>query len=78
MCLCDHYGSSSHHLCLQGPNPYAAMAVILILSESVGDVQALVSLLGGCMSDSAITEYLSHMAMMFLALERSNIKISNK
>ncbi|XP_037616813.1 F-box DNA helicase 1 [Sebastes umbrosus] len=68
----------SFNLGVEGPNPYAAMAVILILSESVGDVQALVSLLGGCMSDSAITEYLSHMAMMFLALERSNIKISNK
>lgn len=62
----------------QGPNPYAAMAVILILSESVGDVQALVSLLSGCMSHTAITEYLSHMAMMLLALKRSNIEISNR
>uniref|UniRef100_A0A3B4XRS4 DNA 3'-5' helicase n=1 Tax=Seriola lalandi dorsalis TaxID=1841481 RepID=A0A3B4XRS4_SERLL len=63
---------------LQGPNPYAAMAVILILSQSVGDVQALVSLLTGCMSHTAITEYLSHMAMMLLALQRSNIQISNR
>ena len=63
---------------LQGPNPCAAMAIILILSENVGDVQDLVSLLSGCMSHSAITEYLSHMAMMLLALERSNIKISNR
>ncbi len=63
---------------LQGPNPYAAMAVILILSENVGDVQALVSLLTSCMSDTAITEYLSHMAMMLLALKRSNIQISNR
>uniref|UniRef100_A0A8C9ZJ80 F-box DNA helicase 1 n=1 Tax=Sander lucioperca TaxID=283035 RepID=A0A8C9ZJ80_SANLU len=62
----------------KGPNPYAAMAVILILSESVGDVHALVSLLSGCMSHTAITEYLSHMAMMLLAMKRSNIKISNK
>lgn len=62
----------------QGPNPYAAMAAILILSESVGDVQALVSLLNGFMSDTAITEYLSHMAMMLLALERNSIKISDR
>ncbi|XP_023278754.1 F-box DNA helicase 1 [Seriola lalandi dorsalis] len=64
--------------CTEGPNPYAAMAVILILSQSVGDVQALVSLLTGCMSHTAITEYLSHMAMMLLALQRSNIQISNR
>lgn len=63
------------HLGIEGPNPYAAMAVILILSENVGDVQALVSLLSGCMSLTAITEYLSHMAMMLLALERNKIKI---
>ncbi|XP_040885742.1 F-box DNA helicase 1 isoform X2 [Toxotes jaculatrix] len=62
----------------EGPNPYAAMAVILILSESVGDVQALVSLLTSCMSHTAITEYLNHMAMMLLALKRSNIQISNR
>ncbi|XP_035531570.1 F-box DNA helicase 1 [Morone saxatilis] len=66
------------NLGMEGPNPYAAMAVILILSESVDDVQALVSLLTGCMSHTAITEYLSHMATMLLALERSNIRISNR
>ncbi|XP_044042350.1 F-box DNA helicase 1 isoform X2 [Siniperca chuatsi] len=66
------------NLGIEGPNPYAAMAVILILSESVVDVQALVSLLTSCMSDTAITEYLSHMAMMLLALKRSNIQISNR
>ncbi|XP_008285207.1 F-box DNA helicase 1 [Stegastes partitus] len=66
------------NLGIEGPNPYAAMAVILILSESVGDVQALVSLLSGCMSHTAITEYLSHMAMMLLAVERTNIQISNR
>lgn len=54
------------------------MAVILILSENVGDVQALVSLLRGCMSETAITEYLSHMATMLLAVKRSNIQISNR
>uniref|UniRef100_A0A7N8X178 F-box DNA helicase 1 n=1 Tax=Mastacembelus armatus TaxID=205130 RepID=A0A7N8X178_9TELE len=62
----------------QGPNPYAAMAVILILSENVGDVQGLVSLLRGCMSHTAITEYLSHMALMLLALKRNNIQINNR
>lgn len=68
----------SFNLGIEGPNPYAAMAVILILSENVGDVQALVSLLSSCMSDTAITEYLSHMAMMLLALKRSKIQISNR
>ncbi|KAK5849103.1 hypothetical protein PBY51_008771 [Eleginops maclovinus] len=63
---------------IEGPNPYAAMAVISILSESVADVLALVSLLTGCMSRTAIIEYLSHMAMMLLAIKRSVIKISNR
>ncbi|XP_042367235.1 F-box DNA helicase 1 isoform X2 [Plectropomus leopardus] len=70
-----------HKFCnlgIEGPNPYAAMAVILMLSENVGDVQALVSLLTNYMSHTAITEYLSHMAMMLLAIKRSNIKISNR
>lgn len=66
------------NLGISGPNPYAAMAVILILSEGVGDVQALVSLLTGCMSHSAITEYLCHMAMMLLALERNKVTVSNR
>lgn len=54
------------------------MALILILCESVDDVQALVSLLTGCMSETAIKEYLSHMAMMLLAVKRSSIQISNR
>ncbi|XP_029969170.1 F-box DNA helicase 1 [Salarias fasciatus] len=66
------------HLNCQGPNPYAAMAVILILSESVADVEALVSLLAGCLSFSAVTEYLNHMAMMLLALQRNRVQISNR
>uniref|UniRef100_A0A667XDH5 DNA 3'-5' helicase n=1 Tax=Myripristis murdjan TaxID=586833 RepID=A0A667XDH5_9TELE len=61
-----------------GPNPYAAMAVILILSEGVGDVQALVSLLSGCLSHTAVTEYLSHMATMLLAMMRNGVRISNR
>ncbi|KAM6962054.1 F-box DNA helicase 1 [Tautogolabrus adspersus] len=68
----------SFNLGIEGPNPYAAMAVILLLSESVGDVQALVSLLTGCMAHTAITEYLNHMAMMLLALNRNSIQISNR
>lgn len=54
------------------------MAVILILSENVADVQALVSLLRGCMSEVAITEFLSHMAMLLFAMMRNNIQISNR
>ncbi|KAM4570050.1 F-box DNA helicase 1 [Odontesthes bonariensis] len=68
----------SLHLGIEGPNPYAVMAVILILSETVGDVQTLVSLLSGCMTLTSITEYLSHMAMMLLALKRNKVKISNR
>lgn len=68
-----------HIICIQqGPNPFAAMAVILILSENVADVQALVSLLRGCMSEVAITEFLSHMAMLLFAMMRNNIQISNR
>ncbi|CAK6959891.1 F-box DNA helicase 1 isoform X2 [Scomber scombrus] len=66
------------NLSIKGPNPYAAMAVILILCENVGDVQALVSLLSGCMSYTAITEYLSHVAMILLAMKRSKIQISDR
>lgn len=63
---------------LQGPNPYAAMSLILILSEGVGDVQHLVSLLSGCLSHTAITEYLNHMATMLLALKENSVQISNR
>ncbi|KAK2858783.1 hypothetical protein Q5P01_003403 [Channa striata] len=66
------------HFHNEGPNPYAAMALILILSESVGDVQDLVSLLSGCLSHTAISEFLSHMSMMLLSLKRNNIQISNR
>lgn len=54
------------------------MALILTLSEGVGDVQDLVSLLTRCLSHTAITEYLNHMATMLLALKRNNIQISNR
>ncbi|XP_034019333.1 F-box DNA helicase 1 [Thalassophryne amazonica] len=60
------------------PNPYAAMAVILLFSQTVSDVRSLVSLLTTCMSSVAITEYLSHTGMMLLALQRNGVKISNR
>ncbi|CAJ1054284.1 F-box DNA helicase 1 [Xyrichtys novacula] len=68
----------SFNLGIEGTNPYAAMAVILLLNEGVEDVQALVSLLAVCMSHTAITEYLNHMAMMLLALRRNKIQISDR
>lgn len=67
------------NLGIQGTNPYAAMAVILILSESVEDVQSLVSLLDGCMLFTDISEYLNRMAMMLLALKRNTgVQINNR
>ncbi|XP_008314362.1 F-box DNA helicase 1 isoform X3 [Cynoglossus semilaevis] len=58
--------------------PLAVMAVILVLSEGVGDVQALVSLLTRCMSLTAVTEFLSHMATILLAMERNAVHISTR
>ncbi|XP_051911185.1 F-box DNA helicase 1 [Hippocampus zosterae] len=66
------------NLNIEGPNPFAVMAVILLLSESVDDVQALVMLLNGCMSYGAITEFLSHMATTLLAAVRNKVKISER
>ncbi|KAM9824566.1 F-box DNA helicase 1 [Neosynchiropus ocellatus] len=62
----------------EGPKPCAVMAVVLVLSENVDDVQQLVTLLGGCMSHVAITEFLNHMATMLLAMKRKCILISNR
>ncbi|XP_053718510.1 F-box DNA helicase 1 isoform X1 [Synchiropus splendidus] len=62
----------------EGPTPCAVMAVLLVLSENVDDVQQLVTLLGGCMSHVAITEFLNHMATMLLAMKRKYILISNR
>uniref|UniRef100_A0A8C6WVA5 F-box DNA helicase 1 n=1 Tax=Neogobius melanostomus TaxID=47308 RepID=A0A8C6WVA5_9GOBI len=59
-----------HNLGIEGTNPYAGMAVILLISESVEDIQSLVSLLNNCLSYTAITEYLNRMAMMLLAIKR--------
>ncbi|KAK6314862.1 hypothetical protein J4Q44_G00143910 [Coregonus suidteri] len=62
-----------------GPNPWAAMALMLVLCDGVGDVLDLVVCLRGCLlSASAITEYLSAMATMLLAMRRKDINISNR
>ncbi|XP_077399338.1 F-box DNA helicase 1 isoform X2 [Vanacampus margaritifer] len=76
--LCIRNVPKCQNLEIEGPNPFAAMAVILLLSESVDDVQALVTLLNDCMSYSAVTEYLSHMAMVLLGVVRHKIKISER
>uniref|UniRef100_A0A4W5QP50 F-box DNA helicase 1 n=1 Tax=Hucho hucho TaxID=62062 RepID=A0A4W5QP50_9TELE len=63
----------------EGPNPWAAMALMLVLCDGVGDVLDLVVCLRGCLpSASAITEYLSAMATMLLAMRRNDINISNR
>lgn len=54
------------------------MAVMLILSEKVADVLALVSVLRGCMSEITVTEFLSHVALCLFAMMRSNVQISNR
>ncbi|CAB1345865.1 unnamed protein product [Coregonus sp. 'balchen'] len=62
-----------------GPNPWAAMTLMLVLCDGVGDVLDLVVCLRGCLlSASAITEYLSAMATMLLAMRRKDINISNR
>ncbi|XP_029521826.1 F-box DNA helicase 1 [Oncorhynchus nerka] len=62
-----------------GPNPWAAMALMLVLCDGVGDVLDLVVCLRSCLpSASAITEYLSAMATMLLAMRRNDINISNR
>ncbi|XP_061662717.1 F-box DNA helicase 1 isoform X2 [Syngnathoides biaculeatus] len=67
-----------HNLEIEGPNPFAAMAVILLLSERIDDVLALVTLLSGCMLYGAVTEYLNHVATLLLAARRRNVKISER
>lgn len=53
------------------------MALILLLSGNVADVQALVSRLAGCMSTTAIKEYLSRVATLLHAAMRVK-PISNR
>ncbi|KAL0962840.1 hypothetical protein UPYG_G00346190 [Umbra pygmaea] len=63
----------------RGPNPWAAMALILLLCDGVGDVLDLVARLRDCLpSTSAVIEYLNAMATILLAMKRKHIKISNR
>uniref|UniRef100_A0A8C5BKJ5 DNA 3'-5' helicase n=1 Tax=Gadus morhua TaxID=8049 RepID=A0A8C5BKJ5_GADMO len=59
---------------LQDPHPYAAMALVLVLSEAVTDVQALVDLLLAAMSRGAVVEFLSHAAALLLAAANNEVK----
>ncbi|XP_046878395.1 F-box DNA helicase 1 isoform X2 [Hypomesus transpacificus] len=62
-----------------GPNPWAAMALILVLCPNVGDVLDLVARLKTCLpSLSDISEYLSAMATVLLAMTNGKINISNR
>lgn len=66
---------------LQGPNPWSAMALMLILAGGVKDVLDLVALLrkSGCLlTAGGISEYLWAMATLLLAMRENNIKISNR
>ncbi|CAL8323714.1 unnamed protein product [Lota lota] len=73
-CLAHRFPDLKQH----DPNPYAAMAIVLVLSEAVADVQALVGGLADCMSRAAVVEYLSHAATYLLAMMNSEVKISSR
>uniref|UniRef100_A0A8C5FMV0 DNA 3'-5' helicase n=1 Tax=Gadus morhua TaxID=8049 RepID=A0A8C5FMV0_GADMO len=62
----------------QDPHPYAAMALVLVLSEAVTDVQALVDLLLAAMSRGAVVEFLSHAAALLLAAANNEVKVSSR
>ncbi|KAL0196250.1 hypothetical protein M9458_009822, partial [Cirrhinus mrigala] len=64
----------------EGPNPWSAMALMLILADGVKDVLDLVALLrkSGCLlTAGGISEYLWAMATLLLAMKKNNINISN-
>lgn len=66
---------------LQGPNPWSAMALMLILANGVKDVLDLVALLrkSGCLlTAGGISEYLWAVATLLLAMRENNINISNR
>lgn len=66
---------------LQGPNPWSAMALMLILADGVKDVLDMVALLrkSGCLlTAGGISEYLWAMATLLLAMRKNNINISNR
>uniref|UniRef100_A0A8C1KMT8 F-box DNA helicase 1 n=1 Tax=Cyprinus carpio TaxID=7962 RepID=A0A8C1KMT8_CYPCA len=65
----------------EGPNPWSAMALMLILADGVKDVLDLVALLqkSGCLvTAGGISEYLWAVATLLLAMRKNNINISNR
>ncbi|XP_059366881.1 F-box DNA helicase 1-like isoform X1 [Carassius carassius] len=65
----------------EGPNPWSAMALILILADGVKDILDLVALLqkSGCLlTAGGISEYLWAVATLLLAMKNNNINISNR
>ncbi|XP_016299536.1 F-box DNA helicase 1-like isoform X1 [Sinocyclocheilus anshuiensis] len=65
----------------ESPNPWSAMALMLILADGVKDVLDLVALLrkSGCLlTAGGISEYLWAVATLFVAMRKNNINISNR
>ncbi|XP_043092103.1 F-box DNA helicase 1 isoform X2 [Puntigrus tetrazona] len=65
----------------EGPNPWSAMALMLVLADGVKDVLDLVALLqkSGCLlTAGGISEYLWAVATLLLAMRKNNINISNR
>uniref|UniRef100_A0A8C1X9D1 F-box DNA helicase 1 n=1 Tax=Cyprinus carpio TaxID=7962 RepID=A0A8C1X9D1_CYPCA len=65
----------------EGPNPWSAMALMLILADGVKDVLDLVALLrkSGCLlTAGGISEYLWAVATLLMAMRQNNINISNR
>ncbi|XP_053544195.1 F-box DNA helicase 1 isoform X2 [Ictalurus punctatus] len=64
-----------------GPNPWSAMALILILADGVKDILDLVAQLrtSGCLlTPDRISEFLWAMATLLLAMRNTNITITNR
>ncbi|XP_016137146.1 F-box DNA helicase 1-like [Sinocyclocheilus grahami] len=65
----------------EGPNPWPAMALMLILADGVKDVLDLVALLrkSGCLlTAGGISEYLWAVATLLLAMRENDINVSNR
>uniref|UniRef100_A0A671RSG7 F-box DNA helicase 1 n=1 Tax=Sinocyclocheilus anshuiensis TaxID=1608454 RepID=A0A671RSG7_9TELE len=65
----------------EGPNPWSAMALMLILADGVKDVLDLVALLrkSGCLlTAGGISEYLWALATLLLAMRKNDINVSNR
>ncbi|XP_076861290.1 F-box DNA helicase 1-like [Brachyhypopomus gauderio] len=64
-----------------GPNPWAVVAMMLVLADGVKDVLDLVVLLRACgclLSPGVFSEYLWAVATLLLAMRNANIAISNR